>query len=308
MRLRLAQVVLPLATLAAAALAGFGSRAAEQNPDTMMPEANQAKAREILKAVTDEMGGSAYFNITQRQCSGRRARFGHAGELEGYIEFNEYWQYPDKTRTEYIAKGHNTILKYFLGIDGLEISAGGTIITQYNGNQGWIMDRGGVEEAPETSVAEFQEGLKRNADNVLRVRVKEPGVSVRYAGPDIVDLKPIEWVEIRDKEDRVVRLAVEKSTHLLLRSVATITDDASGQPERTDETTIYSNYQRVGGLNVPLQISRERNGHKNYQAFLNSCNYDPGLPPDFFTKAALEKKFAEVGKKKDKEKYKNAKD
>lgn len=302
------QVALPLAALTVAALAGFGSRAAGQNPDTMMPEANLAKAHEILKALTDEMGGSAYFNVTQRQCSGRRARFGHAGELEGYIEFNEYWQYPDKTRTEYIAKGHNTILKYFLGIDGLDISGGGTIITQYNGNEGWIMDRGGVEQAPETSVAEFQEGLKRNADNLLRLRVKEPGVSIRYAGPDIVDMKPVEWVEIRDKDDRVVRLAIEKSSHLLVRSVATITDDASGQPERTDETTIYSNYQRFGGLIVPLQISRERNGRKNYQAFLSSCNYDPGLPPDFFTKAALEKEFAKVGKKKDKEKYKTAKD
>jgi hypothetical protein len=59
---------------------------------------------------------------------------------------------------------------------------------------------------------------------------------------------------------------------------------------------------------VPLQISRERNGRKTYQAFLNSCNYNPGLPENFFTKAALEKRFAEVGKKKDKDKYKTAKD
>jgi len=308
LRLRLIPITFLLAVLSAAVLAGFGSRAAAQNPDTMMPEANQAKARQILKALTDEMGGPAYLAMAQRECSGRRARFGHAGELEGYIEFNEYWQYPDKTRTEYIAKGHNTILKYFLGIDGLDISGGGTIITQYNGNQGWIMDRGGVETAPETSVAEFQEQLKRNADNVLRQRVNEQGVSLRYAGPDIVDMKPVEWVEIRDKEDRVVRLAMEKSTRLLVRSVATVTDDSSGSPERMDETTIYSNYQRLGGLYVPLQISRERNGRKTYQAFLNTCNYAPNLPPDFFTKAALEKKFAEVGKKKDREKYKNAKD
>jgi len=308
LRLRWPQMALFLALTAAAVIAGFGSRAAAQNPDTMMPEANQAKARQILKALTDEMGGSAYLDVKQRECSGRRARFGHAGELEGYIEFNEYWEYPDKTRTEYIAKGHKNVLGYVLGISGLEISGGGTIITQYNGNQGWVMDRGGVEAAPETSIAEFQEGLKRSADNVLRQRLKEEGISVRYAGPDIVDMKPVEWVEIRDKDQRVVRLAMEKSTRQLVRSVATITDDASGQPERTDETTIYSNYQRFGGLYVPMQISRERDGRKNYQAFLNSCNYSPALPQDFFTKAALEKKFAEVGKKKDKEKYKTAKD
>jgi hypothetical protein len=194
-----------------------------------------------------------------------------------------------------------------LGIDGLDISGGGTIITQYNGEQGWVMDRAGVEDLPATQISEFQEIWKRNTDNLLRLRLKEDGVSIRYAGPDIVDLKPVEWVEIRDKDQRVFRLAVEKSTHLLIRSVATITDDASGQPERTDEATIFSNFQRVGGLYVPLQISRERNGKKTYQAFLNVCNYNPGLPADFYESSA-EKKFAEVGKKKDKDKYKTAKD
>ena len=304
MRVRVAQIAILLGMVCGA----LGSRAETQNPDTMMPEANQAKARQILKEVVDEMGGPAYLSVTQRECTGRRAQFGHAGELSGYIEFKDYWQYPDKTRTEYVAKSHNTILKYIIGIDGLDISGGGTIITQYNGEQGWVMDRGGVEDMPATSIADFQELWKRNSDNLLRLRLKEEGVSVRYAGPDIVDLKPVEWVEIRDKEQRVFRLAVEKSSHLLIRSVATIMDDASGLPERTDESTIYSNFQRVGGLYVPLQISRERNGKKTYQAFLSACNYNPGLPGDFFTKAALEKRFAEVGKKKDKDKYKTAKD
>jgi hypothetical protein len=308
LRLRLAQITVLLAATAVSVPVGLELRAVAQNPETMLPEANQAKARQILQALTDEMGGPAYLDVKQRECSGRRARFGHAGELDGYIEFNEYWEYPDKTRTEYVAKGHKNVLGYVLGISGLEFSGGGTIIMQYNGNEGWIMDRGGVAEAPETSIAEFQEGLKRSADNVLRQRLKEEGVSIRYAGPDIVDMKPVEWVEIRDKDQRVVRLAMEKSTRLLVRSVATITDDASGHPERTDETTIYSNYQRFGGLYVPMQISRERDGRKTYQAFLNSCNYSPSLAPDFFTKAALEKKFAQVGNKKDKDKYKTAKD
>jgi hypothetical protein len=286
-----------IAILLVMVLGALEARTVGQNPDTMMPEANQAKARQILKDVIEQLGGPAYLSVRQRECAGRRAQFGHAGELSGYIEFKDYWEYPDKTRTEYVAKGHNSILGFVLGIDGLDISGGGTIITQYNGNQGWVMDRAGVEDMPATSIADFQELAKRNADNLLRLRLKEEGVSVRYGGPDIVDLKPVEWVEIRDKEQRVFRLAVEKSTHLLVRSVATITDDASGQAELTDESTIYSNYQRVGGLFVPLQISRERNGRKTYQAFLNSCNYNPGLPGDFFTKAALEKKFAEVGQK-----------
>ena len=281
-------------------------RAAAQNPDAMMPEANEAKARQILKDLIDTMGGPAYASVKQRYCEGRRAQFGHAGDLTGYIPFKDYWNYPDKDRTEYIAKSHNTLLGYMIGVTDLDISHGGTIITLYNGDQGWTMDRGGVEEMPATSISDFQEAVQKNIDNLLRFRLKEEGISIRWAGGDIVDLKPVDWIEIQDKDQRVFRLAVEQSTHLLIRSIVTTSDQNMG--EKVDESTIYSNYQRVGGLYAPMQITRERNGRKYYQAFFDSCDFNPNLPADFFTKASLEQQFQKSGNKKSKDKYKNAKD
>ena len=298
----------PVFFMLTGALAGFAwpPRAAAQNPDAMMPEANEAKARQILKDLIDTMGGPAYLSVTQRYCEGRRAQFGHAGDLTGYIPFKDYWNYPDKDRTEYIAKSHNTLLGYMIGVTDLDLSHGGTIITLYNGDQGWTMDRAGVEEMPATSIADFREAVKKNIDNLLRYRLKENGISVRWAGGDIVDLKPVDWVEIQDKDQRVFRLAVERSTHLLIRSVVTTSDQDMG--EKVDDSTIYSNYQRVGGLYVPMQITRERNGRKYYQAFFDACDFNPNLPPDFFTKASLDQRFQKSGNKKEKDKYKNAKD
>ena len=78
--------------------------------------------------------------------------------------------------------------------------------------------------------------------------------------------------------------------------------------ERTEETTIYTNYQRKDGVMVALQISRERDGRRFYQAFYDNCTFNSHFPEDMFTKAALEKRYAEVGSKKDKDRYKNAKD
>jgi hypothetical protein len=257
----------------------------EQNPDTMLPEQRVAKAQEILSQLTEALGGPAYLEVRERECDGRRAQFGHAGELMGFIDFKDYWRYPDKHRTDYSKKGN--------------------IIDAFDGNQGWTMDRAGVSEEPAQAVSDFAAAVKYNVDNVLRVGLKDKNLTLNYAGQGIVDMRPVDWVEISD-DQRTLRLGIDRSSHLLLHSVMTSVDENT--QERTQETTIYTNYQRKGGVMVALQISRERNGQRYYQAFYDTCTFDPHLPEDMFSKAALEKRYAQVGNKKDKDRYRNARD
>jgi len=256
-----------------------------QNPDTMLPEQRVAKAREILNQLTEALGGPAYLEVRERECDGRRAQFGHAGELMGFIDFKDYWRYPDKHRTDYSKKGN--------------------IIDAFDGNQGWTMDRAGVSEEPAQAVSDFAATVRYNVDNVLRFGLKDQSLNLNYAGQGIVDMRPVDWVEISD-DQRTVRLGIDRSSHLLLHSVMSFVDENT--QERTQETTIYTNYQRKGGVMVPLQISRERNGQRYYQAFYDTCTFDPHLPEDMFSKAALEKRYAQVGNKKDKDRYRNARD
>ena len=257
----------------------------EQNPDTMLPEQRVAKAREILNQLTEALGGPAYLEVRERECDGRRAQFGHAGELMGFIDFKDYWRYPDKHRIDYSKKGN--------------------IIDTFDGNQGWTMDRAGVSEEPAQAVSDFAVSAKYNVDNVLRFGRKDPNLNVNYAGQGIVDMRPVDWVEISD-DQRTLRLGIDRSSHLLLHSVMNSVDENT--QERTQETTIYTNYQRKGSVMVALQVSRERNGERNYQAFYDTCTFDPHLPEDMFSKAALEKRYAQVGNKKDKDRYRNARD
>jgi hypothetical protein len=257
----------------------------EQNPDAMMPEQRVAKAREILSLLTEALGGPAYLEVRERECDGRRAQFGHAGELMGFIDFKDYWRYPDKHRTDYSKKGN--------------------IIDAFDGNQGWTMDRAGVSEEPAQAVSDFAAAVKYNVDNVLRFGLKDKTLNLNYAGRGIVDMRPVDWVEISD-DQRTVRLGIDRTSHLLLHSVMTSVDENT--QERTEETTIYTNYQRKGGVMVPLQVSRERNGQRYYQAFYDTCTFDPHLPEDMFSKGALEKRYAQVGNKKDKDRYRNARD
>jgi hypothetical protein len=257
-----------------------------QNPDTLMPEASTAKAKQVLQKLVDALGGPTYLDIRDSDCEGRLARFGHNGEMNGYTNFKDYWRYPDANRTDYSKKG--------------------VIINLYVGDKGWTLDKGGVSELSAASVADFQDQAKRDINNLLRVRLKEPGMTIRYGGTDIVDLKTVDWVDITDSDDRNFRLAVDQSSHLLARAVISTPDPTVN--DRNVETNIYTNFQLMDGVRTAMQITTDRNGSRSSQVFFNICKYNSNLPADLFTKASLEKRFSEVGSRKSKEEKKKEKE
>jgi hypothetical protein len=295
-RLKLAQIA------AAVWLAGatFAPRAAAQNPDTMMPEQSAAKAKQILSDLINARGAAGYTEAREAECQGNRAQFGHNGAITGYVGFTDFRRYPDKERLEYSAKSHNlkSIINTVIGVEGLDWSHGGIIIALYNGDHGWTLDKSGVTELPVTSISEFQEQVKRNIDNVLRVRLKEPGWTYRFGGSDTVDLKEVDWVELTDSEERKFRLAVDHNTRLLVRSVVTTSNEETH--ELDDDVTIYTNYQLKDSVWTPMQQTRVHNDRRASQVFYDSCTYNPGFPSDFFDKSSLEKKTAAAGVKKNK--------
>ena len=286
MRLKYAGNLRGILVLAALLAALPAARVHAQNPDSMMPEERAAKGKQILDQLITALGGPTYLDIHESNCEGRLAQFAHSGELAGYTPFKVYWRYPDKNRTDFSKKG--------------------VIVNVYNGDQGWTLDRGGVTELSSVAVVDFQEQAKRDINNLLRVRLKEPGMAIRYGGIDVVDLRTVDWVEITDTEQRDFRLAVDRSTHFLVRSVVTLADDTS--PDRSVETRIYTNYQLMDGVQTPLQITLDRNGRRVNQVFFQSCKYNPGFSEDFFSKAALDKRFSEVGSKKYKDEKRKEKE
>jgi outer membrane lipoprotein-sorting protein len=247
-----------------------------QHAEYIDPDESAAKAKQVLQQLINALGGQQYLQQRTSQCEGRYAQFGHNGETSGYLQARVFWNYPDKFRIEYGKKGN--------------------IADVFAGDQGWTLDRDGASEEPAPAVADFQESLKRNVNNLLRTRLNEKGMLLRYGGPSVVDLTEVEWVEITDPDERLFRLAVDRNTHLLVRSTVKTVDTETR--EYQEDLTRYTNYQLKDGVQVPMQVSRERDGRRLNQAFFESCEVNPQLPPDFFTKAALEKRYGEVGGKK----------
>jgi hypothetical protein len=257
------------------ALAPRPAAAQEQDTTVLMPDQSAAKAKELLQRAVQELGGSAYLGVHDATCTGRLSQFDHAGSLTGFEHFIDYAKPPDKDRNENIPK-HN-------------------LIEVFNGDKGWVLDRGGVSDAPASSLATIQEDTKKDLDNILRNRVKEPDMIFRYAGTDVVDLKQVDWVELVDSDNRTIRIALAQSSHLPIRKVVTTRDPNTRL--RSEEIEYYSLYHPLAGVMTPFQITRERNGIKVYQVFFDSCEYNTNISDSLFTKESLDERWAKIGKK-----------
>jgi hypothetical protein len=261
-------------------LAIFGlsgaARLGAQNPDTIPAEESAARTKAILQQVIAAMGGAAYLNVHDSECTGRMGQFGpYTGALGADLSMHEVRMPPDKLRREYGKKQN--------------------IIDVYNGNQGWSLNKGGVEDGNAVAVANFQAGLKMSFDVLIRSRLAEPGMYFHYGGEDVVDLRQVDWVQLEDTDQHMYRIAVEKSTHLAVRFVIIMRNPQTR--EQIEDVTRYSNWHAQDGVETPFQVSRERDGKRISQIFYEGCKYNTGLSADYFTRESLVKRWAELGHK-----------
>lgn len=258
---------------------------AKAQDEVLMPEQSAAKAKGLIQAAIEALGGQAYLNVHDVTCTGRLSQFGHSGDLNGFETFIDYAEPPFKDRTENLPKRN--------------------LIEVYNNDKGWVLDRGGVSEAAASDVARYQEDVKVDLDNILRHRIHEPNVIFRYDAPDVVDLKEADWIELVDSENRTIRIAFARGTHLPLRK----TVDTRNPETQTkgEEIEYYSLYHPIDGVQTPFQITRERDGLKVYQVFFDKCQYNTNLSDSLFSKQSLDERWEKVGKKERKKQAKQDK-
>jgi outer membrane lipoprotein-sorting protein len=266
--LRKAILLVPLVAAAAPA--------PPQNTVVLPPAESDAKARAVIRLSIQALGGQAYLGVRDIAASGRFAQFGHSGDVVGYAKFWRFSKPPDKERVEYFDKRN--------------------IISVWNGEQAWILDRGGVQESPPDVVQRERDNKKKDINLLFRSRMNEPGMTFTYGGIDTVDLKQVEWVEANDADRNTLRIALDRTTHFPVRSVFDSRDPVS--KERVEEIALYSNYHAFQGVQTPLQVFHERNGLQVSQFFLSEVKYNNGLSDSFFTREALEERFHQLGGKK----------
>lgn len=279
----------------AGAICAYAIASSAGQPQAAPGETSVAQGSRVTKQVIAALGGPTYLNVHNVQCDGREAEFGVTGTLMGFTLFRDTWLFPDKNRVEYFTKGEHTIVGFLMGSDELLITHGGAMITVYNGKEGWTLDKSGVSNQPEDLIQTFNDRLKTDMNTVLRKRINEPGFGVEYAGPDIIDLKEAEWIEFTDREHRMMRLGIDKYSHLPLRWVVVTRNPETR--EKTEVITSFTQYTLNDGVKTPLSIELSSDDHKISQTFLTSCKFNSEISPELFTRVSLEEAAKQNGKK-----------
>jgi len=218
------------------------------------------KPRDILNAAIQALGGKAFLGAKDMRAEGRAFQFGRDEELQGLARFTAYEKFPDKLRQE-------------LGKDK-------EVVVVINGDKGWDKTFRGVREYPEEEMLRIRENRLLSVENVLRFRLNEPGVTLRYAGTDLIGNRLADLVEVEDADNRLVTIAVDQSNKLPVRRQWSRRNPKTRLLEK--EVELLGNYRKLGDILSPFYSMRERDGQKIFEVFLTTAAYNQNLPDSLF--------------------------
>jgi hypothetical protein len=146
----------------------------------------------------------------------------------------------------------------------------------------------GAKELPAEDFARYRDTMLHNILYILRVRLREPGLTFEFQGADVVDRVPVNIVDVTGAENRKVRVYFHQITKLPVKQSVSRLDPKTR--ERDEEVTRFDRYRENNGIQWPQQITRERNGEKVYQIFAESVAFNQGLTDDLFSLTELTRK------------------
>ena len=155
------------------------------------------RGRAILEVAIEKLGGAAFLEARDLRAEGRAFQFGRDERLSRLDRFVVYEKFPDKKRQE-LDKDKDRIVVF-------------------NGDQGWDKTFRGVREYSPEEMQRIRESNLLSVEHILRYRMNEPGLLVRYAGRDMIARRPVDLVEVVDAENRAVTIAVERASKLPVR-------------------------------------------------------------------------------------------
>jgi len=262
-----------LAALAFLLGAGSGARMCAQQSPTG-PAANPAvtsskpaeppsridpKAQQVIDRVIRALGGPAFLNMKRLTTRGRIYSITDES-TSGFAPFESSVEYPDKRRFSY----------------GKKLP----VILINNGDQEWELDQYGQTDQLAEQVRRWKISNRYSLENLLRLRIHEPGILIQPGGVDFVDNVATQAVAMVDAQATEVKLDLNRQTFLPVSITYRVRDPKTG--DWNEFADIYSDYKSNQGIMTPMHIARFLDEERVSEIFRSYAHYDDEYPSTYF--------------------------
>lgn len=258
-KLRQTRVLCVLGILILAIGVTAGLLPGQQPAAAQLTQRIDPQAKQMLDRAIQGLGGQAFLNAKSITTKGRIFFF-QDGNTAGMEPFESHLLYPDKRHFSY----------------------GKTkpVILINNGEKGWELDRYGLIEQPAQQLQGWNLGNRYSLENLLRLRINEPGVLIQVGKVDFVDNVPTQGIEITEPGGASVRLDLHRQTNVPSRISYRIRNVKENAWDEYSDA--YADYKIVDGIETPMHITRYLNGDRIGETFRNTAQYNEDYPPKEF--------------------------
>jgi len=230
------------------------------------------KAQQILDATIEALGGEKFLGVTDITRRGRVYSFSR-GELSSPGErFLNYVKLSD--------------------LEWLELGKDGKIVYLYSRQEGWELDKQGIRDMSPEAIEDFLKTNRRDFEYLLRFRARGEKMNVYYLGREFVDNRRAHILELVDEQGESTKLIVDTDSHLPMQLRHRERHPLTG--DWVEVVQYFGKYVNVGGIQTPMQFTRERGGTRSLEAYFSEVQYNTGISDDLFSRASLEQHWKKV--------------
>jgi hypothetical protein len=249
-----------LGALSLLAISGPALKASQNSPDApTRPTVIEPKAQSLLDKTVQALGGASFLAFKRLTTAGRAFTISN-DQTAGFAPFESAVEYPDKRRFSYGKKK--------------------PVILINNGDQGWEMDRyGTISQRPE-DLRRWRIINRFSLENLLRVRIHEPGMLIQDGGSDFVDQLPARVLTLVDASQVQMKFFINNLTFLPIRITYRV-QSAAGD-DWDEYADVYGDYQRIQGIQTPMHVTRFLNNERVSETYRNTAKYDESYSAGYF--------------------------
>jgi hypothetical protein len=231
-------------------------------------ETAQERGKRVVMDALQALGGDKFLAMNDRVESGRAYSF-YRDRLTGLARATIYTRYLVPAKPGSVAIRERQMFGKDQDFGVLFLDNGEAWEITFRGARPLAADR--AERRMDTTL--------HDVFYILRQRLNEPGLVFESQGAEVVDNVPVEVVDITDSNNETTTVYFHQSTKLPMRQKFYRRDK---ERLRHEETTVYSKYREVSGVQWPWVIQRERDGEKVYEIYSDSVEINKALPDTTF--------------------------